>query len=73
MSRVIVQNALGAQLSGIKETVVLEDETGRRLGKFTPEPLCPWDPSLTLEEAERIANESEGYTLDEILRELEHR
>jgi hypothetical protein len=73
MSRVIIQSSLGAQLSGIKETVVLEDETGRRLGKFTPEPLCPWDPSLTLEEADRIVDETEGYTLEEIMRELEHK
>ena len=27
--------------------VLKDDESGRTIGTFTPEPLCPWEPSLT--------------------------
>jgi hypothetical protein len=53
--------------------VDLVDEYGQKIGRFIPEPFCPWNPTLTPEEAERIANEPGGHTLEEILTELRTR
>jgi len=78
MSQLVVDAQMKALLERVKEATDLVAEDGRKLGRFVPEPaaaepFCPWDPTLTREEAERIANETEGYTLDEILQELEGR
>ena len=78
MSELIISDELGAELERATGPVELRAKSGRKLGNFVPEtteaePFCPWDPTLTREEAERIANEAEGYSLDEILRELERR
>ena len=45
----------------LTEAADIVDDEGRKLGRYipepaAPEPFCPWDPSLTMEEAERIAN-----------------
>ena len=73
MSQIVVEGLLGAQLQSVTEAVELVNESGKKLGKFTPELFCPWDPTLTPEEADRIADEEEGFTLDEIMRDLEKR
>ncbi len=73
MSTLVADAMLPAKLAALTEPAEIVDENGRKLGRYIPEPFCPWDPTLTPEEADRIANESEGYTLDEILRELERK
>jgi hypothetical protein len=73
MKRIVVNGVLGSKLAKITKAVDLCDNKGRKLGTFTPEPFCPWDPSLTPEQADRIANEPGGKTLDQILKELRAR
>jgi hypothetical protein len=70
MKRIVVNGTLGTKLAKTKKAVDLIDSKGRKLGTFTPEPFCPWDPTLTPEEADRIANEPGGSTLSEILKRL---
>jgi hypothetical protein len=66
MSQLVVDAHIRARLEQIHETVDLVDETGRRLGRFTPEPICPWDPTLTDEEIDRLIAESKGASLADI-------
>jgi hypothetical protein len=66
MSQLVVDAHVRARLEQVREAVDVVDETGRKLGRFTPEPICPWDPALTTEEVERLINESKGVTLSEI-------
>ncbi len=73
MGVLVVDDALGEKLATATEPVEVRTTAGRLLGNFTPGPICPWDPTLTMEEIRRISDEEEGYTLDEILRELEQR
>jgi hypothetical protein len=48
----------------------LRTETGRLLGRFIPEPICPWDSSITKEELDRRVRESGRSTLDEFWRRM---
>jgi hypothetical protein len=64
---------LPGKLATLTEPAEIVDENGRKLGRYIPEPFCPWDATLTPDEANRIANEPEGFTLDEVLRDLERR
>jgi hypothetical protein len=73
MPTVIADATLPAKLATLTEPADIVDVEGRKLGRYVPELFCPWDPSLTPEEADRIANESEEFTLDEILRDLEQK
>jgi hypothetical protein len=66
----IIPDELAAALDRATGPVALKTQSGRTLGRYTPEPLCPWDPTLTPEEAERIANEPGGCTLAEIWKRL---
>jgi hypothetical protein len=66
MSQLVVDAHIRARLEQVREAVDLVDESGRKLGKFTPEPLCPWDPSLTESEIDRLIGESKGATLADI-------
>ena len=45
---------------------------GKTLGAFNPaaEPLCPWEPSLTPEEARRRIEEPGGMTLAEFRKRM---
>lgn len=52
-----------------QEVVLKDDVTGRTLGTFTPEPLCPWEPNLTREEIERRKKEG-GMTLNEFWKRI---
>jgi hypothetical protein len=69
MKRVVVNGALGMKLAKTKKAVDLVDAKGRKLGTFTPEPICPWDPTLTSEELDRRAR-GRGRPLGEILKRL---
>jgi hypothetical protein len=60
------------ELIGQAKTVELRDEpTGRRVGTLAPEPLCPWDPTLTREEALRLIQEPGGMTLAEFRKQAD--
>ena len=57
-------------LIGRPEPVEVRDESGTLLGRFQPEPICPWEPTLTREELDaRCARP--GKPLEAILRRLE--
>jgi len=59
------------ELIGRSKTVELRDEpTGARMATLTPEPLCPWDPALTHEEAQRRIAEPGGMTLAEFRKQV---
>ena len=56
--------------------VEFRDDTGEVVGRFTPvqpvlppEPLVPWDPTITQEDLDRIAAEP-GVTFDEVKKRL---
>jgi hypothetical protein len=66
MSRLVVDAHMRERLERVTEAVDLVDETGRKLGRFTPEPICPWDPALTKGEIDRLIRESKGSTLADI-------
>lgn len=70
MGQLRVTAEVRAALQAAAGPVELVSEQGTPIGTFTPGPICPWDPTLTHEEIERIANEPGGCTLDEIWREL---
>ncbi|MFO0822001.1 MAG: hypothetical protein U0792_02600 [Gemmataceae bacterium] len=61
-------------LLGQGKTIELWDDAGgRRLGTLTPEtaePLCPWEPSLTIEEARKRIQEPGGMTLTEFRKRM---
>jgi len=66
MSQLVVDAHVRAWLEQVREPVDLVDETGRKVGRFTPEPICPWDPALTDGEIDRLISESKGSTLADI-------
>jgi hypothetical protein len=70
MKRIVVNGKLEAALAKTKKPVDLVDHSGRKLGTFSPAPICPWDPTLTEEELDRRAKEPGGRTLAEILKRL---
>jgi hypothetical protein len=56
--------------------VEFRDDAGEVVGRYTPvqktlpnEPLVPWDPSITQEELDRIA-EGPWFTFDEVKKRL---
>jgi hypothetical protein len=70
MSKLVLSDELCAELERATGPVELRTKSGRKVGDFTPEPFCPWDPTLTPEEAERIANEPGGCSLADIWKKL---
>lgn len=52
-----------------KQVVLKDDANGRTIGTFTPEPLCPWEPSLTREEIDRRCLQK-GKPLSAILKKF---
>jgi hypothetical protein len=70
MPTVVADASLPVKLAALTEPTDILDETGRKLGRFTPEPFCPWDPALTPDEADRIANEPGACSLAEIWKRL---
>jgi len=73
MGQLIISDEVRTVLSLATGPVDLLDQKGQKVGRYIPEPFCPWDPTLTPEEADRIANEPGGCTLEEILAELRAR
>lgn len=53
MTQIVVKGGLRDQLAGCREATDLVDESGRRLGTYVPEPICPWEPTLTEAEVDR--------------------
>jgi len=70
MSQLVVDAQTRALLERVKEATDLVDESGRKLGRFTPEPLIPWEPDVTREEIDRRVRESRGRTLADIWKRL---
>ena len=66
MSQMVVDSRLHERLEQVREAVDLVNEAGRKLGRFTPEPICPWDPLLTAEQIDRLISESKGVSLTDI-------
>jgi hypothetical protein len=66
----VVDEAMRAKLAAATKPIEFRDTEGHTLGRFTPGPICPWDPALTLDDIDRIADEPGGGTLQEIWREL---
>jgi hypothetical protein len=70
MSQLVVDAHIRERLEQVHEPVDLVDETGRKLGRFTPEPICPWDSNLTKDEIDRLIRESKGTTLADIKKRI---
>jgi len=70
MSEITIPDNVAAALTQARGRVHLRSQSGQLLGEFTPEPLVPWDPSITREDIERIAREPGGSSLDDILKRL---
>jgi hypothetical protein len=75
MPTVVADATLPSKLATLTEPAEIVDVDGRKLGRFLPEPaaqepLCPWDPTLTVEEADRIADEPSGTTLAEFWKQM---
>jgi hypothetical protein len=73
---VVADAALREKLIGLTGPADILDESGRKLGRFTPEPaatepLCPWEPTLTEEEIERRIRESKGRSWADIRERLQ--
>lgn len=51
--------------------VELRDDAGRLISRVVPpEPLCPWDPSLTREEIDRRVAAGGGMSLAEFWKKM---
>ncbi len=75
MVTVVADAAMREKLVVLTEPVIVIDEKGRKLGRYIPEPLAPeplvpWDPSITKEELDRRARESQGRSLSDVLQRL---
>ncbi len=66
MSQLVIDDRMRERLGNVREAVDLVDEDGRKLGRFTPEPLCPWDAELTADEIDRLIRDSRGATLADV-------
>ena len=71
-----VDNSMGSQLNQFKVPVILFDQTGRKLGQFLLEPMT-WEQARiidgcphSVEELERMRNETGGRPLAELWKEL---
>jgi hypothetical protein len=58
MSTIVADATLPAKLAILTEPTEIVDETGRKLGRYIPEPaesepIVPWDASITHEELDR--------------------
>lgn len=74
MTNVIqLDSATSAKLRAANGPAELVDESGQPIGRYSPltpaEPLCPWDPDFTVEDAERIYAENDGMTFEQFLKE----
>lgn len=79
MSSVTVDNAMSLKLNECRVPVILFDPSGRKLGRFVPEPTT-WDEArvidgcpYSVEELEAMRKETGGRPLAEIWKELEQK
>jgi hypothetical protein len=75
MTRVILDKETIDRLNGLAEPLVLCDEQGRILGRFTPIAESSLDeavePEITEEELKARESETQSYTTAEVLAHLE--
>src|SRR5687767_2769971 len=74
MTRIILDDAMKAQLHNLTEPLELCDANGRLLARVVPyyDPAeYDLDPKLSQEEIERISASEEWYTTEEVLARLE--
>jgi len=72
MTEIVIPDELASILERLTEPVILRTESGWPRGTFTPEPLVPWEPSITREELDRRVAEGGGQSLANILQKLEN-
>ncbi len=65
-----VADTLPTFLGSDKAVELRDDASGRKLATVTPEPICPWEPTLTKEEIDRRVARGVGKPLAEILERL---
>ena len=75
MSQLVADANLSANLTGLTNAVDIVDASGRKLGRYLPEraaaePFCPWEPTLTPEDAARIADEPGAGPLADVWKRL---
>jgi hypothetical protein len=80
MSQIILDDELRARLNGFKPGSEVRDASGKLLGYFiSPESFAKfaeaWEKQKAADQAEldRISQESEEWTLEEIWKELGHK
>ena len=66
MSQLVIDSLMREWLEQVRETVDLVDESGRKLGRFTPEPICPWDPDLMPDGIDRLIRDSKGISFADV-------
>ena len=72
MSRVIFDAELRSKLGDLKELIQLCDENGRVLGQIVPAPPAFDESPYSLEEIDRIADETtDWYSTTEVLQHLQ--
>jgi hypothetical protein len=60
-----------AELAARNQEIELRDETGKVIGRVVPpEPICPWDPTLTREELDRRSAAGGGIPLTEFWKRM---
>ncbi|HEY1376739.1 MAG TPA: hypothetical protein VGF55_08085 [Gemmataceae bacterium] len=72
MTEIVIPDELVAILERVTEPVILRAESGWPRGTFSPEPLVPWDPSITREELDRRMKEP-GSSLAEFWKRMGRR
>lgn len=72
MTRLVIDRSLILKLNELGESLELCDESGRLVGYFTPVDTGGdrFEPSITEEELQRIENDPESYSTDELLNYL---
>jgi hypothetical protein len=76
MSAIVLDDDLKAKLNGLKETVEVQDATGRSVGHFVPHEeyvrlVYAWAKAeASDEELDRVRKETGGRTLSEIWKRL---
>jgi hypothetical protein len=71
MTRIIIDKAMLAKLHNLTEYLEVCDESGKRLGFFSPAVEESLDVPFSEEELDRFDREPGGRSLAEILRDLE--
>jgi len=75
MATLQLEAVTGEKLRTLKEVTDIVDSDGEVVGQYRPvvwdeNALCPWDPTFTVEDADRIFNEGGGMTIEEFWRQM---